>query len=64
MREDIETNIPSIVTDIEEDSFKQCVYEYRQKLTMLKHGIEEKEDNLKTVTSYDQEMLANKVVNF
>lgn len=42
MREDIETNIPSIVTDIEEDSFKQCVYEYRQKLTMLKHGIEEK----------------------
>ncbi len=42
MREDIETNIPSIVTDIEEESFKQCVNEYRQKMTMLKHSLEEK----------------------
>ncbi len=64
MREDIETNIPSIVTDIEEDSFKQCVYEYRQKMTMLKHSIEEKEDNLKLATSYDEDQLRKKVENF
>jgi len=42
MRDDIETNIPCIVNDIEEDKFKECVYEYRRKLTMLKHSIEEK----------------------
>lgn len=64
MREDIETNIPSIVSDIEEDSFKQCVNEYRQKMTMLKHSLEEKEDNLKLVTSYDEDQLRKKVQNF
>jgi hypothetical protein len=54
MRDDIETNISSIVTEIEEDSFRQCVGEYRQKMMMLKHTIEEKEENFKDVTHYTE----------
>ena len=64
MREDIETNIPSIVTDIEQDSFRQCIYEYRHKMTMLKHSIEEKEDNFKDLTDYTVDQLTKKVQGF
>ena len=64
MREDIQTNIPSIVNDIEEESFNKCIEEYRQKLNMFNHSVEEKEDNLKLVTSYQEDQLKRKVEDF
>lgn len=64
MREDIETNIPSIVNDIEEESFNKCIEEYRQKLNMFNHSVEEKEENLKLVTNYEEEQLRKKVEDF
>lgn len=33
-------------------------------MTMLKHSLEEKEDNLKLITSYDEDQLRKKVQNF
>ena len=39
MREDIESNIPSIVNEIEEEAFNKCVDEYRQKLNMFTHSV-------------------------
>jgi hypothetical protein len=55
MRDDIESNIPSIVNDIEEEAFNNCVDEYRQKLSMFAHSVEEKEDELKLVTTYRED---------